>query len=98
MEIINFLLYKKSEKCSYLLFGWVVFIACQNLAYRWKTFHICAHIHKKKFWKKSILFKKRKKKHSHKWASYKMNELSKVGDCSWGRPEGSLFNSYYIKM
>ena len=23
---------------------------------------------------------------------------SKVGDCSRGRPEGSLFNSYYTKV
>ena len=24
--------------------------------------------------------------------------ISKVGDCSWGRPEGSLFNSYYTEV
>ena len=26
------------------------------------------------------------------------NEVSKVGNCSRGRPEGSLFNSYYTKV
>ena len=24
--------------------------------------------------------------------------ISKVGDCRWGRPEGSLFNSYYTEV
>ena len=25
-------------------------------------------------------------------------QVSKVGDCSWGQPEGSLFSSYYTEV
>ncbi len=31
-------------------------------------------------------------------STYKATEPNKVGDCSRGRPEGSLFNSYYIEV
>ena len=31
-------------------------------------------------------------------ASYMFIKVSKVGDCSRGQPEGSLFNSYYTEV
>ena len=35
---------------------------------------------------------------SSKSQCFNLIEISKVGDHSWGRPEGSLFNSYYTKV
>ena len=32
------------------------------------------------------------------WNKYITIKVSKVGDCSRGRPEGSLFNSYYTEV
>ena len=41
---------------------------------------------------KKPVFKKKKTEKKIK------NDISKVGDCSQGRPEGSLFNSYYTEV
>ena len=60
-----------------------------------REFETCIwHIRRKGIWK-DIFCKKQKVRLICRQIR---QELSKVGDCSRGRPEGSLFNSYYTEV